>query len=169
MECEVAAEGKIAVPGKKFFEIVRSLPDDMVEVDVEGEKIAVKCRKSRFKMSGKAADEFPKLPEQKALGSFAMETAAINDMIRRRSTRCRQISRARRCAASLGPQEGYFTMVATDGHRLSRVIRTGFSDVERKDVIVSEVPEHSQSLLEDKGKSKSPWPTTTSRSTSRTT
>lgn len=157
MECEVAEEGKIAVPGKKFFEIVRSLPDDMVEVDVEGEKIAVKCRKSRFKMSGKAADEFPKLPEQKALGSFAMETAAINDMILKTIYAVSaDLTRPALCGVLWDLKKDAFTMVATDGHRLSRVVRTGsFSDVERKDIIVSPKSLNIlRSLLEEKGEVK---------------
>ncbi|MEJ2722468.1 MAG: DNA polymerase III subunit beta, partial [bacterium] len=62
LDCELEHEGKIAVPGKKFFEIVRSLPDDQVEILVDGDKIAIKCRKSRFRMVGKSAEEFPILP-----------------------------------------------------------------------------------------------------------
>ena len=40
IDCEVKEDGQISVPGKKFFEIVRSLPDDAVNVDSSGEKIA---------------------------------------------------------------------------------------------------------------------------------
>ena len=81
IDCEVSEEGQIAVPGKKFFEIVRSLPDDSVSIESSADKITMKCRKSRFRMVGKAADEFPKLPEQKTLGGLEMSSTTINDMI----------------------------------------------------------------------------------------
>ena len=32
------------------------MPDDTVEINIEGDKIAIKCCKSRFKMAGKAAE-----------------------------------------------------------------------------------------------------------------
>jgi len=157
MECEVAVEGKIAVPGRKFFEIVRSLPEDMVEIDVDGEKISVKCRKSRFRMSGKAADEFPKLPEQKAIASFTMDTAVVNDMVLKTIYAVSgDLTRPALCGVLWDLKKDAFTMVATDGHRLSRVIRSGiFGDVERKDVIVSpKALNIVRSLLEEKGEIK---------------
>lgn len=153
IDCEVSEEGKIAVPGRKFFEIVRSLPEDTVEVDVEGEKIAVKCRKSRFRMVGKGADEFPKLPEQKAVATVGIDTKTIDDMIAKTiyavST---DLTRPALCGVLWEIRKDSFTMVATDGHRLSRVVRAGsFGDVERKDVIVApKALNILRSLLEEK-------------------
>lgn len=139
MDCEVSEEGQIAVPGKKFFEIVRSLPDDSVKIESSAEKIAMKCRKSRFRMVGKGADEFPKLPEQKPLGSFDMSSATISDMITKTiyavST---DLTRPALCGVLWRVESNAFTMVATDGHRLSKVVLKGnFGDVEGRDFIVS--------------------------------
>jgi DNA polymerase-3 subunit beta len=154
LDCETGVEGKVAVPGRKFFEIVRSLPEDMVEIDVEGEKISVKCRRSRFRMVGKSADEFPKLPEQKALASFTIDSAAINDMILKTIYAVSSdLTRPALCGVLWEFKKDSITMVATDGHRLSRVVRMGsFSDVERKDIIVSpKALNILRSLLEEKG------------------
>jgi len=154
MDCEVAAEGKTAVPGRKFFEIVRSLPGDTVEVEVEGEKIAVKCRKSRFRMSGKPAEEFPKLPDQKPIASFTIGTKTIDDMIQKTIYAVSgDLTRPALCGVLWELKKDNFIMVATDGHRLSRVTRTGgFGDVERKDVIVSpKALNILRSLFEDEG------------------
>ena len=52
LACETDGGGSVAIPGKKFFEIVRSLPSDKVSINIDGEKIAIKCRKSRFKNDG---------------------------------------------------------------------------------------------------------------------
>lgn len=139
IDCDVSEDGQIAVPGKKFFEIVRALPDDKVEIKSSGEKLSVKCRKSRFKMVGKSADEFPKLPEQKALTSFDMQTKVIDDMISKTiyavST---DLTRPALCGVLWELKKGTFTMVATDGHRLSKVVLNGdFEDLGSKNFIVS--------------------------------
>lgn len=157
MDCDVAAEGKIAVPGKKFFEIVRSLPEDMVEIEVEGEKISVKCRKSRFRMVGKAADEFPKLPDQKVQATFSIESKVIDDMIAKTIYAVSSdLTRPALCGVLWEFNKDNFTMVATDGHRLSRVVRSGpFGEVDRKDVIVSpKALNILRSLLNEKGEIK---------------
>ncbi len=126
LDCDVEVEGKVAVPGKKFFEIVRSLPDDKVEIKVEGDKVSVKCRKSRFRMVGKAADEFPKLPEQKSIATISIDTPVINDMISKTIYAVsNDLTRPALCGVLWVVAKDTLTMVATDGHRLSRVIRTG--------------------------------------------
>ncbi len=157
IDCEVAEEGRIAVPGRKFFEIVRSLPEDTVEIDVEGEKIAVKCRKSRFRMVGKSAEEFPKLPEQKPVATITMDTKTIADMIAKTIYAVSSdLTRPALCGVLWEVQKDKFTMVATDGHRLSRVVRPGaFGDVDRKDVIVApKALNILRSLLEEKAELK---------------
>ena len=157
LDCDVQAEGKIAVPGKKFFEIVRSLPDDKVEINVDAEKVAVKCRKSRFRMVGKPADEFPKLPEQKAVASLDMETSVINDMVSKTIYAVsNDLTRPALCGVLWEVKKDALTMVATDGHRLSRVIRSGeYGDVEGKDFIVSpKALNLFKSLIDDKEKVK---------------
>lgn len=139
LDCEVAAEGKIAVPGKKFFEIIRSLPEDTVEIDVDSDKITIKCRKSRFRMAGKNAEEFPRLPEQKPLATLPMDTPTVTDMIQKTiyavST---DLTRPALCGVLWEVKKDSFAMVATDGHRLSRVVRAGeYKGVEGRDFIVS--------------------------------
>jgi DNA polymerase-3 subunit beta len=139
IDCEVTEEGQVAVPGKKFFEIVRSLPEDTVKIDTSGEKITIKCRKSRFKMTGKGADEFPKLPEQKALGHIDVKPDVINDMVSKTVYAVsNDLTRPALCGVLWDVKKDAFTMVATDGHRLSKVVLKGdFKAVEGQDFIVS--------------------------------
>ncbi len=86
-----------------------------------------------------------------------METAAINDMILKTIYAVSaDLTRPALCGVLWDLKKDAFTMVATDGHRLSRVVRTGsFSDVERKDIIVSPKSLNIlRSLLEEKGEVK---------------
>jgi len=122
LECETDGGGSVAVPGKKFFEIVRSLPDDKVVIDADGERITVKCRKSRFKMVGKNPEEFPKLPSQKSIASFNMTTVTLDDMINKTAYAVsNDLTRPSLCGVLWEAKKGMLGMIATDGHRLAKV------------------------------------------------
>ncbi|MBI4720911.1 MAG: DNA polymerase III subunit beta [Chitinivibrionia bacterium] len=122
VECELHGDGEIAVPGKKFFEIARSLPADKVEVSAEGDRLSIKCRKSRFRIVGKSASEFPKLPEQKPLAAFTLDTKILDTMISKTIYAVsNDLTRPSLCGVLWQLKQGSFIMVATDGHRLSKV------------------------------------------------
>lgn len=139
LACETSGPGSIAVPGKKFFEIARSLPDDKVSIEIEGDRISIKCRRSRFKMTGKSADEFPKLPSQKAAVTFPIGAAMLDQMINKTSYAVStDLTRPSLCGVLWEIKKGTLGMIATDGHRLAKVELPGaVSTGEEKDVIVS--------------------------------
>ncbi len=139
IDCDIEGEGAIAVPGKKFFEIARSLPDDVVEIGVEAERITVKCRRSRFRVMGKNPEEFPKLPEQKPLASFSMKTGTLDGMVEKTIYAVsNDLTRPSLCGVLWEVKAGKLIQVATDGHRLAKVEYKGdFKDVEGKEFIVS--------------------------------
>ena len=142
IECEMEGGGEVAVPGKKFVGLIMALPADQVQISSEGDKLAVKCRKSRFKIVGKNASEFPKLPEQKELAHFTMKTEVLNDMISKTIYAVsNDLTRPSLCGVLWEIKPGSFSMVATDGHRLGRVVYKGdfpgVGDVGDKEFIVS--------------------------------
>jgi DNA polymerase-3 subunit beta len=122
LACETEGGGSVAVPGKKFFEIIRSLPAEQVVIDTDGERISVKCRKSRFKMVGKNPEEFPKLPSQKSLAKFDIPTRTLDDMVSKTSYAVStDLTRPSLCGVLWEVKGGNLAMVATDGHRLAKV------------------------------------------------
>lgn len=139
IECETEGGGNVAVPGKKFFEIVRSLPEDTVTIEIEGDKIAVKCRKSRFKIVGKASEEFPKLPEQKTIATFSLKTETMEDMVSKTSYAVSSdLTRPSLCGVLWEVKGGNLSMIATDGHRLAKVELEGaVPEVSANEFIVS--------------------------------
>ena len=60
---DVKETGSLTAPGKKLQEIARELPDEPVEVTTRGDQIELKCGRSRFKLNGLPADEFPTLAQ----------------------------------------------------------------------------------------------------------
>lgn len=138
LSCETSGHGSVAVPGKKFFEIARSLPEDKVVVETEGDRISIKCRRSRFKMTGKSAEEFPKLPSQKPVVSFSITAATLDEMINKTSYAVStDLTRPSLCGVLWEIKKGALGMVATDGHRLAKVELPGVATGDDKDVIVS--------------------------------
>ena len=57
-DASVDKEGRLCLPGKRVFEIVRSLPDADVAVQADGEKVTIRCERSRFAVTGLAAEHF---------------------------------------------------------------------------------------------------------------
>src|SRR3981189_1648147 len=59
-EAAVQEAGDITVPGRKFLDILRALPEKVsVSLAVEGEKVVIKAGRSRFSLSTLPATEFP--------------------------------------------------------------------------------------------------------------
>ena len=135
---EAQKSGSIAVPAKVFFEIVRELPDFGLEVSSFENRMEIKCGSGVYKMSGFPPDDFPKLPDIHTARQIKMNGAVLTRMIRKVLF---AVSRDETRPALNGvfwheSEEG-LNLVATDGHRLSKVVRSdlkigGYS----KDIIV---------------------------------
>lgn len=137
---EVESDGSITIPAKKFSDILHSLPDGKdVEVAVEaGDKIQVRCGRSRFAIIGAPKSEYPVLPDFNKEAAFEAPAALIGDMVRKTifaasSDETRHVLNGVFWSAKKGSLE----MVATDGRRLSVVERKGVLPKEKEfEVIV---------------------------------
>ena len=76
-------EGAITVPAKKFFDIVRSLPEGG-EVNVNIKKnnsISIKSGKALFKIIGLPKEEFPQLPQFKDKDCISIDQNLLKEML----------------------------------------------------------------------------------------
>jgi len=138
LKVDVQKTGSVAVPAKVFYEIVRELPDFELEITSHENRMEIRCGSGVYKMSGFAADDFPKMPEVHIARQIKMSAPILIRMIKKSLF---AISRDETRPALNGvlwqTTEGGFNMVATDGHRLAKVTRndiklTGYT----KDIIV---------------------------------
>ena len=125
---EVEADGSITIPAKKFSDILHSLPDDKeVELSVDaGDKVQLKCGRSRFAIIGAPKSEYPVLPEFDKKEAFEMPMGLVCDMVKKTifaasSDETRHVLNGVFWSAKKGTLE----MVATDGRRLAIVGRKG--------------------------------------------
>ena len=60
----IIKEGNICLEAKMLQEIVRKLPDNIINIDTDSDLSSViTCEKAIYKIKGKSADEFSYLPE----------------------------------------------------------------------------------------------------------
>lgn len=121
-------DGRIAIPARRLNETVRALPnlDLHVAIDQSLNKISMRTEQGEYKMSGEAADNFP--VESRIKGQLALEIdAAILKGIIHKSTFAVSNDELRPAMTGmlLQWQGEEMRAVATDGHRLVKVIQTG--------------------------------------------
>lgn len=118
-QANVEADGKLCLPAKRLFDLVRSLPESEIEVkEGKTENVTIKCNRSRFTMQGVPAENFPQLSAFE--GTYfrlpaAMLQAFINSTIFGLTA---DESRFTLSGAKLEIKEQSCRMVTTNGHRL---------------------------------------------------
>src|SRR6476469_8035859 len=121
-QAAVAKGGSLTLPAKKFYEIVKSLPE--TDIRISEEKGGVKVAADRFdsRMQTLPKEDFPTLPDASNGSGAALSRASIKEMVTKTQF------------AITGEDTRYFlngalfvlrpdsmSLVATDGHRLALV------------------------------------------------
>jgi len=121
IEAEVIESGAVALDSRVFFDIVRRLPGDNVEIYADDKNLTViKSGKSEFKVLGMAAEEFPALPEVEKEQSYNLPSAELKDMIRQTIFSVSQdVSKPVLCGELLEVDDKCAKLVSVDGFRIS--------------------------------------------------
>jgi DNA polymerase-3 subunit beta len=119
---DVKETGSLTAPGKKLQEIARELPDEPVEVTTRGDQIELKCGRSRFKLNGLPADEFPTLAQVDFSAGLGVPGKDLHSLIHHTSFAVStEESRPILNGVLWELRDGEMKMVATNGHRLARM------------------------------------------------
>jgi DNA polymerase III subunit beta len=127
-KASVAKSGALTLPAKKFYEIIKALPE--TDIRIAEDKGGVKVAADRFdsRMQTLPREDFPTLPESGGAPSASLPRAPLKEMV------------AKTQFAITGEDTRYFlngalfvlrpdsmSLVATDGHRLAlvTVVRDG--------------------------------------------
>lgn len=125
---EVSEEGKITVSAKKLYEIAKESREDTLRIESEDSRgIVIHTGKSKFKLRGLSADEFPSFPKIKETGRINIPAEALAEMIKKTVfSISSDLTRAALNGALIrfpDSERSNIEMVATDGHRLAKVLR----------------------------------------------
>lgn len=120
---EVNGEGALAVQAKKFSEIVRAVSADEIELAFEDERsLRVVAGRSRFRIHGLPAADFPTLPTVEGKPRLALPLATCRRLIGKiLFAVSSEESRFQLSGALLRLKGERAEMVATDGHRLALI------------------------------------------------
>jgi DNA polymerase-3 subunit beta len=120
---EVAAEepGEITVPGRKFLDICKALPDGArITLTRSGDKVSVKSGRSRFSLSCLSAEEFPLVDDVAPKHTLSIPCADLVRIIdKTHFSMAQQDVRYFLNGLLLEIKDDKLRAVATDGHRLS--------------------------------------------------
>lgn len=116
----VRQEGSATVPGKTFFDLVRALPTDTVEVTTTDGRLEIRSGTFQSQVASLSPADYPTLPDVPSGQGFALDVDLFHRLIDATSF-------------AVSSEEGHFQynaallllgsdrveMVATDGHRLA--------------------------------------------------
>jgi DNA polymerase-3 subunit beta len=125
-DAEVKQAGSVTLPAAKLHDIARSLPDKQVTFKLgDRNQMAIKCGRTRYKISGQPPDDFPGFPEIKEGDGISLPGAGLREMIERVTFAITtEDPRYSLNGALLILKDKTLTFVATDGHRLSFCSKT---------------------------------------------
>lgn len=132
---KIDVKGVIAVPARKFSEIINDMPDGEIEIDLTGENLfSIKSGSILFNISTASADDFPKFPLYKDDKSyFLIKSDVLKGMIISTIFSVSHDETRYVLSGLLVEKEGdSINLVATDGHRLAfikeRVLKLDVED-----------------------------------------
>lgn len=116
-----AQDGEATIPAKKFFDIVRALPDgSRVAVSMSGDRVNLSAGRSRFALATLPANEFPSLDELDLTERVRIPESTLKELIERTAfAMAQQDVRFYLNGLLFDLSENGLRCVATDGHRLA--------------------------------------------------
>ena len=138
-------DAEITVNARKFFEIVRELPEGDIHLNIDENVLIIDNSKGfSCKIAGIGTEDFPAFPTIENAVLFSVKADCLKDMIVKSSFAVsKDESRTCLCGVYWKYEQGKTGMIATDGHRLGSSFWNQENSIEKNvSMIVS-----SKSLL----------------------
>jgi DNA polymerase III subunit beta len=151
---KVKKEGSCTIPARKLHDYVKLLPDADITIRLlENHWVSIRCGRSNTKMVGMARSNFPGLPAFPTAGAVKIPAAVLRQMIAKTTFAiANEESRYTLNGGLMVLKPESITMVATDGHRLAHIERSGekFEGIsgEMKTLVPKKAMDELKSLLD---------------------
>ena len=122
VDAQIDGDGSIVVPGRLLVELVRLLPESEVTIEHRAEEsvVHVTSGSSTSTLHTYAAEDFPRLPDLDAVGTFTVDRVSLLDTVSRVArSASRDESRPVLTGILVRFESGKLVMAATDSYRLS--------------------------------------------------
>jgi DNA polymerase-3 subunit beta len=121
LPARVIGGGSITLPAKTLYEVVRAMPEGDVTLKSKDEAVEITGGRSKFRLLGLPAEDFPRMPDPAGVEFVTIEAATLLDMIERTSFSISSDETRPHLNGALFQGDGkVLRMVTTDGHRLSK-------------------------------------------------
>ena len=148
-------EGAVTIPAKKFFDIIKELPEGGVSISVKKNNLVhIEALNCVFKIMGLPKDEFPQLPDFKDKDSMTIQRGKLKKMLALTNFAIsKDETRYVLNGVLFVVKPSYIRIVATDGRRLAMVEeKTQLpKTLERKVIIPAKTISELGKLLGDEG------------------
>jgi DNA polymerase-3 subunit beta len=150
---KVKKPGSCTIPARKLYDYVKLLPEGDVSIKLmDNHWVQIRSGRSNTKMVGMARANFPQVPEFPTSGAIAIPVASLRNLISKTIFAIsNEESRYTLNGALLILKAESIAMVATDGHRLAHIEKSGenFPSIgaEKKTLIPRKALSELQSLL----------------------
>ena len=126
LSLNVEKEGKICIPARKMFEIVREVEGDLVCESVDDQWLKIRAGASSFRLACLSSREFPAWPGMENMEEIEIPAKTLADLIEK-TVFAAGDSDTRYTLNGLlfhVMTDGRLSAVGTDGHRLATVTKT---------------------------------------------
>ena len=115
-------DGKVVVLGKKFIDVIRSMPGETVTINEDSREklLEITSGKSKFFINTLEAEDFPKIISKDAILSFKIKAAVLKNLIKKTGFACAtEESQPIYTGCLFESDNDKITVVATNKHRLA--------------------------------------------------
>jgi DNA polymerase-3 subunit beta len=155
MEAEAEQEGRLCIPAKKLFEIVREVEGDITIESEDAQWIKVGAGRSSFRLACLAPEEFPAWPEMKEAYELEIDSEVLLQMIEKTLYSAGESdTRYTLNGLLFNLLEDTLTVVGTDGHRLACITRQmpKAAEEEKKVIVPRKTTSELRKFLGEEGK-----------------
>jgi DNA polymerase-3 subunit beta len=123
VEAKVVEEGCIALPARRFFQLVRELTSPQVKISAQTSEIAeITTGTSVFKINGMNKAEFPALPDLTGAPEIVLKSGVLREMLSKTAfSAAREDSRYMLNGVQVQISGSTAVFIGTDGKRLAKM------------------------------------------------
>ncbi len=123
VEAKVVEEGAIALPARRFFQLIRELTAPQVKISAQTNEVAeITTGTSVFKINGMNKAEFPALPDLSGSPEITLTNSALKEMFSKTAfSAAREDSRYMLNGIQLQIANQKAVFIGTDGKRLAKI------------------------------------------------
>ena len=152
LDLKVEKEGKICIPARKMFEIVREVEGDLSLESIEEQWLRIKSGASNFRLACLSSKEFPAWPGMEDMEEISLEAKTMAGLIEKTVFAAGDSDTRYTLNGLLFhiTTDNRLSMVGTDGHRLAAMVHPieGNLSEEKKMIVPKKAAAELRKILE---------------------